>query len=120
MNEEAVAKTLGFFSKKISVKGSDPLEKLKLLTQRWEKVIEDCEKSTDRSQYKVKFSEAHKTPLVALKKSLAEATQAEDAVRISLLLSNRFRFELLECEEYSGTSDALSYIILELLHCQNS
>lgn len=120
MNEDAVTNALNFFSKKVNVKGKDTLEKLGGLVQRWEKVIEDCEKSSDHSHYRISFKEAHKMPAGILKRLLRndEAKTEEDLARIIISLSNRLVFNLRQEKEGSGSADALSYIIVELQSCQ--
>lgn len=121
MNDEDVNNSLDFFSKKVSVKGKNTLEKLTGLVQRWEKVIEDCEKSPDQSQYRIQFKEAHKIPAGILKRYLEnnEPKTEEDLLRMITSLSNRFIFHLRQEKEESGAADALSYIIVELQSCQS-
>lgn len=120
MNEDAVTNTLTFFSKKVSVKGRDTLEKLSGLVQRWEKVIEDCEKSSDQSQYRLHFKEAHKVPAGILRRYLGngEPKTEEELIKLISSLSNRLIFNLRQEKEESGSADALSYIIVELQSCQ--
>jgi predicted house-cleaning noncanonical NTP pyrophosphatase (MazG superfamily) len=120
MTEEEFDKTLNFFSRKISVKGSSPSDKLKSLIHRWEKVIEDCEKSSDKSAYRYNFSEAHKTPLKKLKDSISEIKTDQEAESLADSLAEVFMAELRNAIEQTGKSDALSYIILELKHCRNN
>jgi hypothetical protein len=119
MTEDAMARSLIFFSSKknIAVKGSSPIDKLKSLKQRWEKVIEDCEKSSDQTKYRIQFCEAHRMPLVNLNKSIKNIETNEDSKSVIQSLIHKARFSLRQCEDYSGGSDALSFIILELEQC---
>jgi hypothetical protein len=117
MDEVTAARTLDFFSGRTSIKGPTTLDKLNNLMQRWEKVIEDCNKSSDQSQYKVQFSDAHKAPLSSLKKILQEIKTEEEAKSISQSLAYRFKNNLLQYPEYTGYADALAFIILELKQC---
>ena len=117
MDEYAATRTLEFFSGRSNVKGPTTFDKLNSLVQRWEKVMDDCQKSPDQSNYKIQFCDAHRIPLASLKKSLQQITTEEEAKSIAHSLFFRFKNSLLQCNEFTGYSDALSFIILELQNC---
>jgi hypothetical protein len=117
-----VESLLSYFETRVKVGGSTQLEKLKQSLSRWEKVIEDCEKSSDRSQYRNQFASAHKEPVRLLKLYLEEACSLPEDTDHSLrinVIKNKFLFLLRQAKEDSGYSDALAYIIIELERCTN-
>lgn len=118
MDDNAVESTLSFFKSKSQVKGLNAYEKLKALSQRWHKVIEDCEKSNDNSKYRHDFKEAHKLPLAIINNSLKELNpESEDQAKMVVQnLRSRFLFSLANFQSL-GAIDALGFIISELESC---
>lgn len=117
-----VESLLSYFDSRVKINGSTQLEKLKQAASRWEKVIEDSEKSPDHSQYRVQFASAHKEPVRLVKLYLGEAQSLSEGIDHSLQINaikNKFLFILRQAKEDSGYTDALAYIILELESCRN-
>lgn len=122
MELEFVEGLLSHFESRVKIKGSTQLEKMKQVLSRWEKVVEDCEKSSDLSTYRVQFAAAHKEPVRLLKTYLADApssSDGDDSSRRIDALKNKFLFILRQAKEDSGYYDALAYIVLELDSCNN-
>ena len=121
MVAESVDEILETFRSRAIIKGSSKLEKLNNLLQRWEKVIEDCEKSHDSSGYRIQFCEAHKFPITALKKILSnqDLNLKDDDHENKIIsdLRNRFLFYLRQETIGSGGCDALCFIVCELDSC---
>lgn len=110
---------LQYFKSKTQAKGETTFEKFSSLIQRWEKVIEDCEKSLDKSIYRVQFGEAHKLPLATAKMYFKDLKPSEESevTEIVLSLKKRAVFYLNQTLDGSGASDALFFIVAELDHC---
>lgn len=110
---------LQYFKCRSQIKGETTFEKFYNLIQRWEKVIEDCEKSSDKTGYRTQFREAHRLPLSAAKICLKDLNSSDDlAVKESVRhLKQRTMFYLRQTIDGTGASDALFFIAAELDHC---
>jgi alanyl-tRNA synthetase len=110
---------LQYFKNKSQIKGETTFEKLSNLIQRWEKVIEDCEKSSDKTGYRIQFREAHRLPLSAVKMHLKDLDPLDNLAVKELVknLKQRALFYLEKTIDGTGASDALYFVVAELDNC---
>jgi hypothetical protein len=114
MNDVAVESNLQYFRNRVSVKGDSVLARAKFILDRWEKVIDDCQKSNDQSTYRVLFSNSHKEPAELLRKLIDRNLSNEDLSKHVKMLKYKYLSIVKGCNNVNSVTDALFLIILEL------
>lgn len=113
MIDELAESHLQYFRDRVSVKGNSTKDRAKYILDRWEKVLEDCEKSNDHSPYRILFANTHKEPAENLRGLLDRNLEEEDLFKHIRMLKYKFS-NLLKTNRKDAATDALCYIVLEL------
>jgi cell fate regulator YaaT (PSP1 superfamily) len=114
MNDQVVEQNLQYFRDRVSVKGNTTQARAKNILDRWEKVVEDCQKSNDHSTYRILFSNIHTEAAVALRRLLERNLNEEEILSHIRMLKYKYISLLKDYGNRSAATDALCYIVLEL------
>jgi hypothetical protein len=101
------------FRSKTKLKGDSVLSRLQSLYDRWKKVIEDCEKSSDTSAYRSQFLKKHKEYYNLLNNNLCNKTEVLEIVSTIKNIRETAIQEILDGRTLMD-KDAICFIIVEL------